>query len=340
MREVYNAWEPGSDWTIAYVCNFLGANWFANELAALEATCLSMGASKVISYDCNGDAAKEIQSVEDAIAQGVDFIIVVPSDETVSFAVVEKCVEAGIPCMSEDDPLMGTDGKTRLTPSFELDSYTVGFHVGESLAQWAVDNNVLTTSSDYSKVGLMDVDCTVVSSFVPRPIGIQDGFLSVFTNFPQENVFRPDTQTTLPDEGYAAASACLAANPDITMWFLSGCNDECTVGALRAFQDLGKDTNLYAFALGAYMANAEWDVYGAASPFVGGYYISSTMDAQITGTAVMTYLKEGTIPFEEYRNGKPFGLYPFLGVPCDYSNYVQVITDIEGSYTPATQPAY
>lgn len=341
LRAVYENWEEGSDWVVAYICKGLDGTWFSTEFAAVEKTCLEMGASKVIPYDCQYDATKQIEYTENAIAQGVDFIIYVPCDETVSTACVQLCVEAGIPVMCEDDPLVGTDGATRIAPSFQLDAYYVGYLVGESLANWALENGKLAVGDDYSKVGLMDMDCTIVSSFSPRPDGIQDGWLSVFPDFPMENIFRPDTETTMPEEGFAAASACLTANPDIELWFLSGVNDECTVGALRAFEDLGRDDNLYAAALGAYYANMEWDVYGEESPFVVGYYLSATADGNITATAAMEYLKTGAIPFEEYkdRNDWPFGWYPYTGVYCDYSNYVDVITEIEGSYTPATETA-
>lgn len=346
LRAVYDNWEEDDELKVAYISKSLAGSWCATEWATVEKVCYELGATEVVGYDCNYDATKQLEFTETALAQGVDFIIYFPCDETVSTACVELCVEAGVPCMSEDDPLVGTDGFTRIAPTFQLDSYTVGYLIGENLANWAVENGVLAVGDDYSKVGLMDVDCTVVSSFTPRPDGIQDGFLSVFTDFPIDHVFRPDTKTTAPEEGYDSAAACLNANPDIDVWFLSGVNDECTVGALRAFEDLGRDENLYAAALGAYYANAEWDLYGEDSPFVTGYYISATEDGTICATAAMEYLKNGTIPFEEYNVPTtylgeeidwPFGWYPFTGRYCDFSNYVEVITEVEGSYTPATE---
>jgi len=347
LRAVFEDWEEGSDWTIAYISKSLSGTWCATEWATVERVCKELGAANVIGYDCNFDATKQIEATEMALAQDVDLIMYFPCDETVSTACVELCVEAGVPCMAECDPLVGKDGLTRISPVLQLDSYNVGFLIGEKLAQWAVDNGKLAVGDDYTNVGLMDVDCTVVSSFAPRPDGIRDGWLSVFTDFPIEHVFRPDTKTTMPEEGYDAAAACLNANPDITHWFLSGVNDECTVGALRAFEDLGRDDNLYAAALGAYYANAEWDVYGEDSPFVLGYYLSATDIGNITATAAIEYLKTGAIPYEEFNVDGivylgqevdwPFGWYPYTGEYCDYSNYVDVISKIEGSYTPATE---
>lgn len=340
LRAVFEDWEEGSDWTVAYICKGLDGTWFSTEFAEIERNCLEMGASKVIPYDCQYDATKQIEYTENAIAQGVDFIIYVPVDENVSTAVVRLCVEAGVPCVAEDDPLVGTDGKTRIAPSFQLDAYNVGFETGKSLAQWALDNDILGLDDDYSNVGFMNMDCTIVSSFAPRPEGISDGWLSVLPDFPVENIIRPETETTMPDESFGAASAALTASPDFDLWFLSGVNDETTVGALRAFEDMGRDDNLYAAALGAYYANAEWDVYGEDSPFVNGYYLSATADGNITSTAVMEYLQEGKIPFDEYLETQeedwPFGWYRYTGTYVDFDNYVEVITEIEGSYTPAT----
>ncbi len=88
LRAVYEGWEEGSDWTVAYICKGLDGTWFSTEFASVEATCLAMGAAQVISYDCQYDAAKQIEYTENAIAQGVDFIIYVPCDETVSTACV------------------------------------------------------------------------------------------------------------------------------------------------------------------------------------------------------------------------------------------------------------
>lgn len=341
LRAVFDAWEEGSDWTVAYICKGLDGTWFSTEFAEVERVCLEMGASKVIPYDCQYDATKQIEFTENALAQGVDFIIFVPVDENVSTAVVRLCVDAGVPCVAEDDPLVGTDGKTRITPSFQLDAYKVGYETGKSLAQWALDNDVLGLDDDYSTVGLMNMDCTIVSSFAPRSDGISDGWLEVFPDFPVENILRPETETTMPDESFGVASAALTSAPDFDLWFLTGINDETTVGALRAFEDMGRDDNLYAAALGAYYANAEWDVYGEASPFVVGYYLSATADGNTTATAVMEYLQTGKIPFDEYVETQeedwPFGWYPYTGIYVDYYNYVEVITEIEGSYTPATE---
>lgn len=309
------------DIRIAYVCKDLSGDWFSTVFSSLEAVCKERGAKEVIGYNAGYDAAQQLQNLENAISQEVDFIIITPVDETMSRNMADMCEEAGIPYMADCDPLI--ENGVRIAPSFELDSYQTGFDLGKNFAQWAVDNEKL---GDYSSTGLMLIDCTTVSSFVARPQGILEGWLDVIPDYPQDRIYRPDTDATLPEEGYDAAAAVVTAHPEIETWFLSGVNDECTTGAMRALEALGVSDTSYAACLGAYMAKDEWNK--GDSWCVMGCWISAQKDGEIVGNAVMDYLQTGKEIFAEYKKeGEEFGKYPFVATYVDPSNYKEIMGD-------------
>ena len=96
----------------------------------MKETATGRGAKDVLLYDCGMSPDKYMTALDNAIAQGVDVLIVCPPDQKLSQITVQRCTEANIKVMADDDGLIDENG-THIAPALELDAYKVGEGIGE-----------------------------------------------------------------------------------------------------------------------------------------------------------------------------------------------------------------
>lgn len=88
---------------IAHITKSLTNPFFVKIRDAITNTAKSLHPEdEVITYDCNNDINRELSTVEDCIAQGVDAVILAPIDFEGSAVSVNKLKEAGIICVLID----------------------------------------------------------------------------------------------------------------------------------------------------------------------------------------------------------------------------------------------
>lgn len=85
--------------------------------------------------------------------------------------------------------------------------------------------------------------------------------------------------TGTTDKGNTAAAAVFTAHPEITKWLVTGANEEGNIGALRALESAGLDTDACVVGLGAYMAKDEWKKEGPNAMKASAYFSSNAVGA-------------------------------------------------------------
>ena len=89
--------------TFAFICKDLSQEWFVGTSTSMKETAVSLGAKDVIMYDCAMSPDKYMTALDNAISQKVDVLIVCPPDQKLSQITVDRCEEAGIRVMADDD---------------------------------------------------------------------------------------------------------------------------------------------------------------------------------------------------------------------------------------------
>lgn len=224
--------------------------WFIDEGAAAKAKTEELG-GELVYCDAQMNPETCLKFVDTAISEKASGIIICVPDQTMSQAVVDKCVEAGIPVVAVDDALEVNGEK--IAPWVGIDGYNIGMANGEWMAQYAIDNNLV----DDEECGVLFLTMDTVSSCVPRTEGEKDKFFEM-TNFDESRVFYGDNDGTT-DKGNQAATAVITANPQIKKWLVMSANEESAMGGVRALETAGLDKDSCVIGLGAYLAKDEWN---------------------------------------------------------------------------------
>lgn len=305
--------------TLAFICKDLSQEWFVGTSTAMKETATARGAKDVLMYDCGMSPDKYMTALDNAIAQAVDVLIVCPPDQKLSQITVQRCAEAGIKVMADDDGLIDENG-VHIAPALELDAYKVGEGIGEYLGNYVIANKI---DADFSKVGYLCMTMSEVSSCVPRSTGAVDKFTALVPSFPVEKIIKADYDGT-SDKGFNVAAATITANPDIETWLVTAPNDEGAQGATRALEQAGKDKNAIVIGVGGYLAKDEFKK--EFSCFKATAYIDPVLDGTIAANAAMDWIEKGIVPYDEYKKeGAAFGVYPFSATMIDATNYVEVM---------------
>jgi L-arabinose transport system substrate-binding protein len=292
---------------LAFICKDLSQEWFVGTSTAMRETAIGLGAKDVLLYDCAMSPDKYMTALDSAIANNVDVLIVCPPDQQLSQITVQRCEEAGIKVMADDDGLIDENG-VHIAPALELDAYVVGSGQGEWLANYVMDNGL---DADMGTTAYLALTMEQVSSTKPRSEGAIDTFLKVNSSFPNDKVVKADYDGT-SDKAFNVAAATITANPKVKTWFVTAPNDEGALGATRALEQAGLDREAVVVGIGGYLAVDEFKK--DYSCFIATAYIDPVLDGTIAATAAMKWYTDDVVPYQEYaKPGMEFGVYPFGG---------------------------
>ncbi|MDQ0177964.1 ribose ABC transporter substrate-binding protein RbsB [Bacillus chungangensis] len=175
--------------------------------------------------DAQDDASKQASDVEDLIQQGVDLILINPTDSEAVVAAVESANSAGIPVITVDRSAEGGEVVSHIAS----DNAAGGEIAGEFLVEIVGEG---------AKVAELE---GIAGSSAARDRG--EGFNNVAKE--QLDVVVKQTANFNRAEGLTVMENILQANPDIKGVFAH--NDEMALGALEAIEAAGKDIAVVGF---------------------------------------------------------------------------------------------
>jgi len=184
---------------------------------------------KFVSADGQDDIIKQITSMEDLVAAGVNVLILNPLDHKALVPAVNAAVKSGIPVFIVDSYIDPTaDYITSIQANNEGN--------GELIGEWIV-----------KKMGKTKIKAALISGSQGNPVGREKrlGFIRGFSE--TQLMTQGNADLTIVSQGWGnwtnngglkAMEDILVANPDINL--LVAENDAMGMGALKAIQEAGK----------------------------------------------------------------------------------------------------
>ncbi|MEK4023741.1 ribose ABC transporter substrate-binding protein RbsB [Sporosarcina sp. FSL W7-1283] len=181
--------------------------------------------AKIIVVDAQDDASKQASDVEDLIQQGVDLLIINPTDSEAVVSAVESANNSNIPVITVDRSAEGGEVVSHIAS----DNKAGGVLAGEYLLELLGEN---------AKVAELE---GIAGSSAARDRG--EGFNEAVDG--KVDIVAKQTANFNRAEGLTVMENILQANPEITGVFAH--NDEMALGALEAIQSAGKDIVVIGF---------------------------------------------------------------------------------------------
>lgn len=204
--------KDNSEYTIVMVAKHEGISWFDDMRIGVDEFAQTTGVNAYQIAPEGGDPAKQVQMVEDLIAQGVDAICVVPNDTKSMSPVLQKARDAGIVVIGHEAPdiLDSVDYDLEAFPNEEQ-----GIRFGENLAK------AMNGEGKYASfVGML--------TMTPHMIWWENAVKYCEENYPDMECITPEPLEDKNDNklAYDKALEILKANPD-----LKGFTDSAASGA-------------------------------------------------------------------------------------------------------------
>jgi ribose transport system substrate-binding protein len=218
---------------------------------------------ELVINDPKSDPTKQMDAVDNFIADKVDGVILTAVDKNQGNTSAEKLKEAGIPVLALIHPL-----DTDVDIFIKLDEYKYGQMGGANAGNWIKDK----FSGQEVEVAILDYP--KLPQIIDRANGIIDKIKEIA---PNAKIVAQQSAAT-PEEGLKAMETILQANPNVKV--VAAINDAGALGALEAFKAAGKtDENIF---IGGLDATAE-----AVSKINEKGFYRATVDIDPNGTGAL-----------------------------------------------------
>ena len=184
----------------------------------------------------DGDAAPQIEAIENCIAAGAKGILITASNDSV-IPSLKKAREAGILVIALDTQIGDKDAADT---TFATDNFQAGILIG----QWA--KATMGGKSTDAKIGMLDINKDNISVDVQRDTGFLKGFgievpdLKVLGSESDARVIGHESSQANPEGGLKAVENLLQKNPDMNVIYTI--NEPAAEGGFQAMKAAGKET--------------------------------------------------------------------------------------------------
>ena len=163
---------------VGYTVQSMENAYFVSIVEGMKAAAKEKGIELVVA-DAAADASKHISQIEDFVSQGVDAIIISPVDQEAPADAVKKAQEAGIPVISLDQEVKGSDA------FFGIDEEEYGRLGGELAGQWLnekeSDGTIEDIANDKGEIEVVVVRYDQIPSVIKRADGLKQGLEDTYT---------------------------------------------------------------------------------------------------------------------------------------------------------------
>ncbi len=205
----------------------LQADFFNQIKQSVDAETKAKGV-KLIVVDAKGDAATQVDQIQDLITRKVSALIYIPAGATAAGVPVKACKAAGIPVINVDRNAPDAPGDTFIATDSVSAAKTLGEYVGK-------------VTGGKGKIGIIEGQ-TGTTPELDR----DKGFTEAMQEFPGLSVVaKQPTKAWMQDEGFAIAQDMLQRHPDITIFF--GRADALALGAAHAVKVANVGSKVWIF---------------------------------------------------------------------------------------------
>ncbi len=183
----------------------------------------------------DGDAAPQIEAIENCITGGAKGILITASNDSVIPA-LKKAREAGLLVIALDTPIGDKDATDA---TFATDNFQAGILIG----QWAKAQ--LGDKAADAKIGMLDINKDNISVDVQRDTGFLTGFgievpdLKVMGSETDKRVIGHESSGANPEGGLKSVENLLAKEPGMNVVYTI--NEPAAEGAFQALKAAGRE---------------------------------------------------------------------------------------------------
>jgi L-arabinose transport system substrate-binding protein len=257
--------------------------YFIDQATGFTAAAKELGyEARIINVELDSNLA--ISAMSDAIASGAKGIGITAPDQALGPALAKAALDAGIPLIATDDPLMDEAGKP--VPFAGFDGVAMGNKVGEKAAELLTASGWLS-GTDY---GILSTEVQTLSVCNDRTTAAKDKLTGAGASPDSVKVVAYDGTT---DAALTAAGPVITANPGINKWVVVACNDEGVLGTTNALKNAGiPPADVIAVGLGAYEACRPWKE-GIETGFKAALYLSGVDVGDAAARALINAIEKG-----------------------------------------------
>lgn len=178
---------------------------------------------ELVYTDAQGDTAQQISDVEDIIAQGVDYLVLIPREYEASAPALEIAKKAGVPVVVIDRSVNGVAGEDFIT------------YIGTDFVQEAKMVGEWLAEKTGGKANIVEITGTAGSA---AAIDRQKGFMEVVDQNPDMKVIVSQTADFSRSEAQKVMENIIQSRPgEFNVVFAH--NDEMALGAVQALKGAG-----------------------------------------------------------------------------------------------------
>jgi fructose transport system substrate-binding protein len=184
----------------------------------------------------DGDAAPQIEAIENCVAAGHKGILITASNDSVIPA-LKAARAAGLLVIALDTPIGDADAADT---TFATDNFEAGLLIGKwALATMGAD------AAKSAKIGMLDINKDNISVDVARDTGFLKGFgievpdLKVMGSETDARVIGHESSGANPEGGLKSAENLLGKNPDMNVIYTI--NEPAAEGAYQGMKAAGKE---------------------------------------------------------------------------------------------------
>lgn len=213
---------------VGYTVQSMENAYFVSIVEGMKAAAKEKGIDLVVA-DAAADASKHISQIEDFVSQGVDAIIISPVDQEAPADAVKKAQEAGIPVISLDQEVKGSDA------FFGIDEEEYGRLGGELAGQWLnekeSDGTIDEIVNDADEIEVVVVRYDQIPSVIKRAEGLKKGLEDTYTG-DKKISYVYEQNAADADTGYNLSETALTTNPNVSLFICI--NDSSALGVYES----------------------------------------------------------------------------------------------------------
>lgn len=237
------------------------------------------------------DGEKVLTAMDNLSASGAQGFVICTPDVLLGPAIIAKARANNLKVIAVDDRFVGPDGKDMESVHYlGISARKIGNAVGETLM-----DQIKARGWNMADIGYMVMTFDELPTIQDRTEGAIEQVIAM--GFPANQIYKAPIQQRMEiPTALDAANTLLTRYPNVKKWIVSGGNDSCVLGAVRALEGRGVKVE-DAIAVGINGTDCIPELEKASpTSFYGSFLLSAREHGYTTTMMMYEWIKNGKEP--------------------------------------------